>query len=522
MSSTSAATPSPEQQHLDAVRTAAQKLAQQMAAPSATATASTTDARSGTTWLNMAEGLMRANRQSEAVMPLKRAVALLPNAAEPYQWLGGILSASWEKTLKTRKTDFTIKDPILMPELRAQAVSALEHSLSIIPTASPIRKALLHSILGNLMAPNGRSRSLSDARVAIGHFERSISLTADVPRSEERTSVGTLDAAKRLAFQRHMLNCHPSWPAVEAEVDPSGASSLTDPMDEVCAAYTHWSNLLPTHPEARALVHYDCTGRKLRRSPRELPPRAATPAPPIHAADLRVSWKTPEEAARTWSRSGVVVFERVLPATLCDRIAAELLRNGTDLRDDTQKNNITGVSRWNNGLAPTAGIVGEAVGQLSVWLGDFVAAALGAPTDQLQLLDCTSTVVFPAAEAEPWHSATDQEFACEATAMVLQLQLGDVTPVLAPMEFRPLVPVEDGDGHTVPRDLPTGSVIAYNARVLKRSGANSGKVGRSTLQTTWMALDDGLAPRGIKYNLPHEDLGRWSLHGIAERVREGH
>ena len=199
-----------------------------------------------------------------------------------------------------------------------------------------------------------------------------------------------------------------------------------------------------------------------------------------------------------------------------------MLRNGTDLRDDTQKNNITGVTRWNNGLAPTAGIVGEAVGQLSVWLGDFVAAALGAPTDQLQLLECTSTVVFPAAEEEPWHSTTDQEFACEATAMVLQLQLSDVAPALAPMEFRPLEPVEDGDDHTIPRDLPTGSVIAYNARVLKRSGANSGKVGRSTLQTTWMALDDGLAPRGIKYNLPHEDLGRWSLDGIAERVREGH
>lgn len=479
-----------------------------------------TSANSDTTLMSMAEQLMRAGRQSEAVAPLERVVALVPNGATAYQWLGSIRAVDWEKTLKTRQTDFSIKDPIEKPELRAQAVSALEHSLSIIPTANPIRKATLHSVVGNLMAPNGRSRSIADAHAAISHFERALSLIAHIDQAERRTKVGALDAAKRLAFQRHMLNCQLSPPSVEAEVDPSGGStSLTDPMEEVCAAYTRWSNLLPSHSEARALVHFDCTGRKLRKSPRQLPARVATPAPPMHAADLRVSWKAPEEAARVWSRSGVVVFERVLPSALCDRIATELLRNGTDLRN---KNPDTTFTRWNNGVRPTAGAVGEAVGQMSVWLGDFVAAALGAPTDQLQLLDCTSTVIFPAAEEESWGSVADQDLACEATAMVLELQLSDATPALAPTEFRPMEPVEEGDDHTVPRDLPAGSVIAYNARVIKRSGANRGEIGRPTLQTTWMALDDGLAPRGLLYNLPPDELGRWTLDGIAERVREGH
>lgn len=448
--------------------------------------------------------LVGYGRHAEAVELLGIAVALRPRDAEAYRLLGGLLGEQWEQKTRPRTTDFGVHEPVQEIELRARAVDALVHSVRLEPSA------LVHAAIGNMLTPNGRGATVDDMQLAAEHLELAIGL-------EPSAHSGSIDAAQRMCFQRHLLICDEEATAeAERSADESLISADARMGEEACAAYRIWGRLQPQHGEARAILHFDC-GRRLLR------PRPRVPEMPIEAIaslrQLQANPAMPELANALFSRHGVAVFEDLLPADLCRALAAELLVNGTRqqrqvfhgrLRSDTVGAPNDAMLRWNREQSPSHGAVGELVQQLVQRLGGFLSSALGGPADEMQLLECASIVTYPGAPAQTWHADSDIHNVCEATVAVLQIQLVDMDAALGPMEVRPFVPL-DAEQVELPMLLRAGSVVAYDAKVWHRGGANTGAQPRPVLYTSWMARDDGLLPRNLGYTLPAGDVGAWTL-----------
>ena len=460
----------------------------------------------------LVDRLVGHGRHTEAVELLAAAVALRPRDAEAYRLLGGLSGEQWEQRAlrRTRTTDFGVHEPVREVELRARAVDALVHSVRLEPSA------LVHAAIGNMLTPNGRGATAADMRLAAEHLELAIGL-------EPSAHSGTIDAAQRLCFQRHLLICDEKATA-EAERSAEASLVAADSRmgEEACAAYRTWERLQPQHGEARAILHFDC-GRRLLR------PRPRVPEMPIEAIaslrQLRAEPAAPELASALFSRHGVAVFEDLLPADVCRALAAELLVNGTRqrqvfhgrLRSDTVGAPNDATLRWNREQSPSHGAVGELLQHVAQRLGGFLASALGGPADEVQLLECASIVTYPGAPAQTWHADSDLHNVCEATVAVLQIQLVDMDAALGPMEVRPFVPL-DAKQVELPMLLRAGSIVAYDAKVWHRGGANTGAQPRPVLYTSWMARDDGLLPRNLGYTLPAADVGAWTLGRVRTQT----
>ena len=61
--------------------------------------------------------------------------------------------------------------------------------------------ALVHTVIGNLLTPNGRAATPGDMQQAVDHLEAALVLDPSV-------HAGTVDVAQRLSFQRHVMVCN--------------------------------------------------------------------------------------------------------------------------------------------------------------------------------------------------------------------------------------------------------------------------------------------------------------------------
>ena len=258
-----------------------------------------------------------------------------------------------------------------------------------------------------------------------------------------------------------------------------------------------------------------------------------------------------QQAALLFARHGVAVFDGVLPAHVCAALASELAINGSHqrevvngkLRSDTVGDPNGASLRWNRAQSPGRGVVGALLRLVAQHLGAFLVAALGARAEEVDLLECGSIISYPGAPAQTWcaappphytlypgfpqqwptahgrHADSDLHNACEATTVVLQLQLVDMDSSLGPIEVRPFVPL-DTEQVDIPMLLKAGSVVAYDSKVWHRGGANLGNEPRPVLYTTWMATDDGLLPRNMGYTIEHAEMGAWTLARLQEREND--
>ena len=107
--------------------------------------------------------------------------------------------------------------------------------------------ALVHTVIGNLLTPNGRAATPGDMQQAVDHLEAALVLDPSV-------HAGTVDVAQRLSFQRHIMVCNEEA-VVEAERQ-AGSTTLiaaSSRMGEhACAAYRQWARLQPRHGEVRS------------------------------------------------------------------------------------------------------------------------------------------------------------------------------------------------------------------------------------------------------------------------------
>ena len=114
---------------------------------------------------------------------------------------------------------------------------------------------------------------------------------------------------------------------------------------------------------------------------------------------------------------------------------AALVANATAAAANTTGDARDGARRL-TAHAPADGLVGEAVALVAERLGRFLSAALGAPPGELLLLECATSTAPAGARASAWQPATDWRDQCEASAVLVQLALHDVSAQRAPLEVR--------------------------------------------------------------------------------------
>ena len=162
---------------------------------------------------------------------------------------------------------------------------------------------------------------------------------------------------------------------------------------------------------------------------------------------------------------------------------------------------------------------GRAILAMAARLSGFLTAILGVETaEEVVLLECASIVSYPGAVAQSWHADSDWDAACDASTVVTQLALADLSdPTLGAIEVRPFVASLD-DTVDLPMRAPAGTVVAYDSKVTHRGGENYNPDGtaRPVLYTTWAARDDGLLPRNLGYTIEADDVGRWTLQGLVD------
>ena len=521
--------------------------------------------------------LLAADREEDAISLLEHTVALLPEDAAAHEQLGEVLRASLRGGAggaAEGEGDRSAEDEEVRAawwERRQRAVAALNRSAALAPTAQ------LHATIGNLLAPRGQANSTEDAVGACQHYAAALAL-------DPSAHAGTTGAAKRLAYISHALLCRRpldevcrEWGGAHAQgcapraaegaahTARGGAIRLADwferrvealfnastqlepdPFDGTraraaermgahgaCEAHRRLGALGAAQRVHAAIAQLDCGSRTIRAWPRptQTPTlqrqRRHELARGLHA--LRGAppsrRRAVERAARRFQLNGVAVFEQVVPRALAAQLAA-LVANATAAAANTTGDARDGARRL-TAHAPAGGLVGEAVALVAERLGRFLSAALGAPPGELLLLECATSTAPAGARASAWQPATDWRDQCEASAVLVQLALHDVSAQRAPLEVRvgvlsaqaeSLLRAADAPGLRLP--MRAGSAVVFSSDLMHRTAPNAAGSAASVLQTVWMASDDGLLPRQLSYHLPDGELGKWNLQRIIE-LRDG-
>ena len=472
-----------------------------------------------------------------------RAVTIDPDQADYYRGLGQELFSRWEDVTGEdyRSVDMGIKRTEYREDrYRKGALRALEHSLRLLPSAEA------HVSMGHLLAPNGRAIRKAETRLALRHLEAAITLSPATVEADE---------AQRIALLHDALTCPISPAAQSDDEDEEDDDAVFDAGERVyasarmgatCGAYRRWARLHPFATEPRSVLHYDCGRRLIHARPRPVgsaparwpcfvsfggggdvnAPRGAENL--VHAAAALSSADAVRRAAEVFLQRGTVVFENAVSSELSVALGDALREvseeereesQGSELRTDTVGVTSKGEHRWHAAQPCGTGMSGRAILAMAARLSGFLTAILGVETaEEVVLLECASIVSYPGAVAQSWHADSDWDAACDASTVVTQLALADLSdPTLGAIEVRPFVASLD-DTVDLPMRAPAGTVVAYDSKVTHRGGENSNELGtaRPVLYTTWAARDDGLLPRNLGYTIEADDVGRWTLQGLVD------